>query len=426
MFYSNWINKNFNFNWGYVILGVDGLSLFLIGLSIILIPLSILITWNSIKFFYKEYLICLHIILLLLIIFFSLLELLLFYIVFEVTLIPVFLIIGIWGSREEKITASFYFFFYTLIGSLLMLISIFKIYSILGVNNYLFFLHLQLPTYYQKWLILGFIIALAVKIPMVPTHLWLPKAHVEAPVSGSVLLAGILLKLGGYGMIRLIKPIFNISIIFISPLIITLSLLAIFYGAFCTFRQNDTKRLIAYSSISHMGLVTLGIFLPNSEGSLSALSMMLGHGLVSSGLFMSIAILYDRYHSRALKYFKGLARIMPIYSIIVFILILSNMSFPPSINFISEFILGLSIVNISLWLTHIVIFSSLFSILYSLFYYNRIFFGRLSNYLNNIRDIKNQEFQSMIILIFFLFIISIKPNIIINNAHLIINFLCLS
>ena len=326
--YIKWLSKSTNLNWGDFIITVDGISVFFISLSILLIPICIMMSWNAIDNFKKEFSISLFLILLLLIGVFSVMDIIIFYILFEAILIPMFLIIGVWGSREEKVKATFYFFFYTLIGSLLMLLSIFKLYSLTGSTNYMNLVVIDLPSNLQFWMFLGFFASLSVKIPMIPFHIWLPQAHVEAPVAGSVLLAGILLKLGGYGFIRFGFPLFPLASEYFSPIIIIISLIAVVYASFTTCRQTDIKRLIAYSSVSHMGLVTLSIFCHSKEGLVASIVMMIAHGLVSSGLFMGSAILYTRHHSRAIRYFRGVVTVMPVFSICTLILILANIGFP--------------------------------------------------------------------------------------------------
>nr|YP_008081032.1 NADH dehydrogenase subunit 4 [Hydra sinensis]AGE65903.1 NADH dehydrogenase subunit 4 [Hydra sinensis] len=415
----DYINLNYiTFNWSNSIVAIDGISLFFIGLSIILIPLSILISSRSIKIFKKEFNILLFIVILILLLFFSTLNLLIFYILFEATLIPIFIIIGIWGYREERIKATFYFFFYTLIGSLLMLLSIIKIYSITGSNNYENLLLINIPFVTQVWLFIGIFFGLAVKIPMVPFHIWLPQAHVEAPIAGSILLAGILLKLGGYGMIRLCYPLFPIAFNFYSPFIVIISIIAIIFGALTTCRQIDIKRLIAYSSISHMGLIVIGIFSNCVEGIIGGLLMMIAHGFSSSGLFIISSILYSRFHSRTIKYFKGLTTCMPLLSICCFVIILANISFPMTFNFIAELFLIVSIVKYSFI---IMIFTSLgifINLIYSLYIYNKMFFGYNSSYIISIRDINNFEFQTLNLIIIFIVILGINPNLIINSIIL--------
>jgi len=409
----NWFFENNNsFNWGWLIFGVDGISLFFIGLSIILIPICVLMSWKAINHLKKEFLLSLYVILILLIGVFSILDLLGFYILFEAILIPMFLIIGIWGSREEKVKAAFYFFFYTLIGSLLMLISIFKIYSIIGSTNYQNLLFLQLPNNLQFYLFIGFFASLAVKIPMIPFHIWLPQAHVEAPVAGSVLLAGILLKLGGYGFIRFSFPIFPLASEYFSPIIILLSLIALIYGSLSTCRQSDIKRLIAYSSVAHMGLVTLAIFTHSTEGLVASITMMIAHGLVSSGLFMTSAILYVRHHSRAIRYYRGLITTMPIFSTITLILILANIGFPLTLNFIAELFSILAGFNYSHLVGIISCIGAFLSTVYALYYYNRMYFGSLSNHLTLSREMLAFEFQSFIPLIVLTLILGITPNLI--------------
>ena len=417
--------ENSSFNLGSIILGLDGISIFFIGLSVLLIPICILMSTNSIKKLKKEFLICLIIILLLLIGVFSILDILGFYILFEGVLIPMFLIIGIWGSREEKIKAAFYFFFYTLVGSLLMLLSIFKIYSIFGTTNYQTLILLDIPDQLQFLLFMGFFASMAVKVPMVPFHIWLPQAHVEAPIAGSILLAGILLKLGGYGFIRFSFSLFPIASEYFSPIIILMSLLAIIYASLTTFRQTDIKRFIAYSSVAHMGLVTLSIFTHSIEGLIAAITMMLAHGLVSSGLFMTSSILYVRHHSRIIKYYKGLTTTMPIFSIITLILILANISFPMTFNFIAEFFSILAGFNYSIKVGIISCAGALFSTIYALYYFNRVYFGSLSIHLKHTRDLSMFEFQGFFPIILITLVLGILPSSLLKSI-IISNYINIS
>ena len=411
----NWFNlKGVNINWGILIFSLDGVSIFFIGLSILLIPICIIMSINSVTFLKKEFLISLFFILLILIGVFTVLDVLGFYILFEATLIPMFIIIGIWGSREEKVKAAFYFFFYTLVGSLLMLLGIFKLYSLTGTTNYQTLMLIELPSNIQYWLFLGFFASLAVKIPMVPVHIWLPQAHVEAPVAGSVLLAGILLKLGGYGFIRFSYPLFPLASEYFTPIVLLLSCIALIFASLTTCRQTDVKRLIAYSSVAHMGLVTVAIFTHSTEGLIASLSMMIAHGLVSSGLFMSSAVIYVRHHSRAIRYFRGLTITMPIFSSLTLILILANIGFPLTYNFIAEFLSILTAFNYSLILGGLCCIGALLSTVYALYFYNRIFFGNISPHLENSREMVISEFNGFLPLVLLTIILGIFPNILIR------------
>nr|ALO20635.1 NADH dehydrogenase subunit 4 [Ptychogena lactea] len=410
----DWIENSSTLNWGNLLVSIDGLSLFFIGLSIILIPICIIMSWNAINHFKKEFLLSLFIILILLIGVFSVLDILAFYILFEAILIPMFLIIGVWGSREEKVKAAFYFFFYTLIGSLLMLLSIFKLYSLTGTTSYLGLVMINIPSHLQWWLFLGFFASLAVKIPMIPVHIWLPQAHVEAPVAGSVLLAGILLKLGGYGFLRFGYPLFPLAAEHFSPFIILISLIAIIYGSFTTCRQTDIKRLIAYSSVAHMGLVTLAIFSHSNEGLIASMTMMIAHGLVSSALFMGSAVLYTRHHSRAIRYFRGIVSTMPIFSTISLILILANIGFPLTFNFIAEFFSILAAFNYSYLVGVLSCIGALLATVYALYFYNRIYFGSLSSHLKYSREMLEFEFQGFFTFRLLTIILGLFPNLIFN------------
>jgi len=322
-----------------------------------------------------------------------------------------YLLIGVWGSRERKIRAVYLFFFYTLCGSILMLIGILYIYSVAGTLNLEYILSFKFSKIEQIVLWLCFFLSFASKIPMFPFHIWLPEAHVEAPTVGSVLLAGILLKLGVYGFLRFSITLFPEASLFFSPLVYLLSVIGVLYASMSAIRQTDLKRIIAYSSIAHMNLVTIGIFSFNVLGLEGAILQSISHGFVSGGMFLLIGILYDRYHSRFLYYYGGLVHMMPIYAIFFLIFTLANIALPGTSSFVGEFL-----ILVGIYKTNIVasIVSALGVILcgaYSLWLYNRVIFGNLKiEYTLKFLDINGREFWVLFPLFLFIFLMGIYPS----------------
>lgn len=399
----------------FVVLGVDGVSIFFIILTALLIPICVLISLNSIRFLIKEFLLCLLFIEVLLMGVFLILDLVGFYILFEGILIPMFLIIGVWGSREEKIQASYYFFFYTFIGSVFMLLGMFMLYSHAGSTDYQILCSLKIERELQYFVFLGFFLSLAIKIPKMPFHIWLPQAHVEAPVAGSVVLAGVLLKLGGYGFIRFSWPLLPEASEYFGPLILTLSLFAIIYGSLTTCRQVDLKRIIAYSSVAHMGLVVLGLFSHTVQGLVAAIFLMLAHGLVSSALFIAVTFLYDRYHTRLIKYYRGMVITMPLFGMLLLILVLSNASIPLSCNFIGEFLSLLAVFECSFMAGLLASAGMVLSAGYSIYVYNRICFGMFSKYFYFSRDLNRREFYSLLPLVILIILMGVFPFLVVDG-----------
>lgn len=404
-------------------LGLDGISLFFLILSTFLINICLLISWESIKYSLKEYLICFIFLDFCLIQVFCVLDIFLFYVFFESVLIPMFLIIGIWGSRIRKIRAAYQFFLYTLIGSFFTLVSIIYIYSITGTTDLLILWFTKFDNDLQIILWFTFFLGFAVKIPMIPFHIWLPEAHAEAPTSGSVILAGILLKLGGYGFIRFSLPMFPEACIYFSPLIFLLSLIAIIYGSLTTLRQIDLKKIIAYSSISHMGFVTLGIFSLNPVSIEGSIILMLSHGLISSSMFFCVGILYDRFNTRILKYYNGLVQVMPLFSIFFMFFSFSNISFPGTSSFIGEFMILSGLIKVSLSLVFISLFGVILSAAYSIWLLNRVIFSNFKiHYFSFFQDISRREFLILITFTITILWVGIYPFSFLND----INFSVLS
>ena len=411
--------------WNPYYIHIDNFSLIMIILSILLVIACIITSWKNIKILNKEYYLLLNLTLIILIFIFLSNEILIFYFFFELILIPIFILIIIWGSRLEKFKSSYYLFFYTFIGSLCMFWSLFFLISTLGSTSINLLNLIELER--QNLLFLCFCLSFMVKIPMVPFHIWLPQAHVEAPLSGSILLAGILLKLGGYGFIK-----FNLTFLigglnkFLS-ILLTLSIIGIIYGSLLTIRQIDLKRLIAYSSIAHMGFVTIGIFSLTYWGWVGSISLMIAHGLISSSLFIISGFLYERFHYRVIKIYKGLISIMPLSCILFFFLILANISFPGSINFISEIIIFISLVNskFNIFLVIIIFLSLILSIIYSFYLFNRIYLNSTSNYLFFIRDLNKLEISILSIFIFLSYLFGFYSFLILSKLHININLFIL-
>jgi proton-translocating NADH-quinone oxidoreductase chain M len=416
----NWISiLNFDF-----IVGIDGISLFFVLLTTLLIFLCLLVSWDSIKYNLKLYFITFFILKFFLIGVFCVLDLLLFYIFFESVLIPMYLIIGFWGSRERKIRAAFFFFLYTLLGSVLMLLSILYVYYQIGTTDFEILSTVSFTLKEQKLLWLSFFASFATKVPMVPVHIWLPEAHVEAPTAGSVILAGILLKLGTYGFVRFLFPFFPEACYYFSPLVYSIAAVSIIYTSLTAIRQTDFKKIIAYTSVAHMNLVILGLFSFNVIGIEGALLQSLSHGFVASALFAIIGVVYDRYHTRTVKYYGGLVHIMPIYIIIFLFFTMSNIGLPGTGSFVGEFLILVGSFQTNIFITFIGATSMILGGCYSLWLFNRIAYGNLkTQYITKFIDLNKREVYIFLPLILGTILMGLYPNIFLDPIHLSVNLL---
>lgn len=351
---------------------------------------------------------------------FMALDIFIFYISYEILLIPMYYLIGYYGSRNRKITALFEFYLYTLVGSLLLLLVIILLYYELGHTSYEYLSNNNISEYKQNILFLLLLIAFGIKIPMVPLHIWLPEAHVEAPTSVSIYLAAILLKLGGYGFIRISLGILPLACNgYILSLIYTLGLMGLIYTSIACITLWDMKKIIAYSSIGHMNLAILGLFSNNIYGLNGSIYFMISHGIISSGLFILIGILYDRYHSRIVKYYKGLVHILPLYSLLFGFFTLANIAFPLTSGYMSEFLTFLGIFIINPFLGILSTLAIILTPLYAFWFYHKIIYGSYSSYITPSFDLTAKEFHILLPLLFFSLLLGIYPNMILNIVDLI-------
>jgi NADH-quinone oxidoreductase subunit M len=357
-------------------LGVDGISVLFVVLTAFLMPFCILASWKPITLRVQEYMIAFLVLETLMIGVFTALDLVLFYVFFEGGLIPMFLIIGIWGGAR-RVYASFKFFLYTLLGSVLMLLALIYMYGVAGTSEIPALMVYKFDPHVQTWLWLAFFASFAVKLPMWPVHTWLPDAHVEAPTAGSVVLAAILLKMGGYGFLRFSLPMFPDASLYFAPLVFTLSVIAIIYTSLVALMQEDIKKLIAYSSVAHMGFVTIGIFTLNEYGIQGALYQMLSHGLVSGALFLCVGVIYDRLHTREITAYGGLVHRMPLFATLFMIFTLANVGLPGTSGFIGEFLTLLSAFKVNTWVAFFATTGVILSAAYALWLYRRVIFGKL-------------------------------------------------
>ncbi len=374
-------------------MGIDGISLFFILLSTLLTLLSIAASWEVIRVQVKEYMIAFLVLETLMVGIFCALDFILFYVFFEGVLIPMFLIIGVWGG-DNRVYSAFKFFLYTLLGSVLMLLAILAVYLQTGSTDIEYALsHISLfSPALQKWLWLAFFASFAVKVPMWPVHTWLPDAHVEAPTAGSVILAGILLKMGGYGFVRFSLPLFPLASSYFTPLIFTLSAIAVIYTSLVALAQTDMKKLIAYSSIAHMGFVTMGIFAVTSEAVQGAVIQMLSHGLVSGALFLCVGVLYDRLHTHEIARFGGLVERMPAYAFVFMAFSLAAVGLPGTSGFVGEFLILLGTFRVSTLECTLAATALFLAPAYMLYLYRRVIFGTITRAdLRDILDLSPRE-----------------------------------
>ncbi|ATP12386.1 NADH-quinone oxidoreductase subunit M [Bartonella henselae] len=396
----NWLGGGISYH-----MGVDGISILFVVLSAFLLPFCILASWENIKDRLKAYMIAFLLLEVAIIGVFCALDAILFYVFFEGSLIPMFIIIGVWGGAR-RVYASMKFFLYTLLGSVLMLVAIMVMYWETGTLDIPTLLNYQFPAHMQIWLWLAFFASFAVKMPMWPVHTWLPDAHVEAPTAGSVILAGVLLKLGGYGFLRFSLPMFPLASADFAPLVFTLSVSAIIYTSLVALVQNDIKKLIAYSSIAHMGYVTMGIFAANEQAIQGAIYQMLSHGIVSAALFLCVGVIYDRLHTREISAFGGLVNNMPKYAVIFLIFTMANVGLPGSSGFLGEFLTLIGVFQVN---KLVVIFATtgvILSAAYALYLYRRVVFGSLDKEnLKVLIDLSSREkfilYPMVILTIFF-------------------------
>src|SRR5437868_6946007 len=375
-------------------MGVDGISLPFVILTTGLMPLCIIASWEVIQTRVKEYMIAFLALETLMIGTFSALDLVLFYLFFEGGLIPMFLIIGVWGG-PRRVYASFKFFLYTLLGSVLMLLAIMAMYWEAGTTDIPTLLRHGFPVDLQYWAWLAFFASFAVKLPMWPVHTWLPDAHVEAPTAGSVILAAILLKMGGYGFLRFSLPMFPVASQEFAPLVFALSVIAIVYTSLVALAQEDVKKLIAYSSVAHMGFVTMGIFSFTVQGVDGAIFQMLSHGLVSAALFLCVGVVYDRMHTREIAAYGGLVNRMPLYAAVFMVFTLANVGLPGTSGFIGEFLTLVGAFKANTWVAFLATFGVILSAAYALWLYRRMIFGPLER--PSLRAISDMNYREVLV-----------------------------
>jgi len=398
-------------------MGVDGISVLFVVLSAFLMPIAILASWENIQTRLKEYMIAFLILETMVIGTFCALDALLFYVFFEGSLIPMFIIIGVWGG-ENRIYAALKFFLYTLLGSLLMLVGVMVMYWQVGSLDIPTLLAYKFPAHMQMWLWFAFLASFAVKLPMWPVHTWLPDAHGQAPIAGTVMLAGVLLKFGGYGFLRFSLPMFPLASEKFAPLIFTLAVIAIIYISLVALVQKDMKMVIAYSSIAHIAYVALGVFAGTVEGVEGAIFQMLSHGLVASALFLCVGVVYDQTHSRQIADYGGLAANMPRYASVMMIFTMANLGLPGTSGFIGEFLTIIGVYQVSSWVAFLATTGIILSAAYMLYFYRRVIFGSFSREsLKALLDISTREkcilYPLAVLIIFF----GVYPAPVLNVIH---------
>ncbi|CAA9236205.1 MAG: NADH-ubiquinone oxidoreductase chain M [uncultured Craurococcus sp.] len=358
-------------------MGVDGISVLFVLLSTALTPLCILASWESVTSRVREYMVAFLVLETMMVGMFCALDFIVFYVFFEAVLIPMFLIIGVWGGAR-RVYAAFKFFLYTLLGSVLMLLAILYLWYNAGTTDIPALFQYQVPRAAQTWIFFAFLASFAVKVPMWPVHTWLPDAHVEAPTAGSVILAGVLLKMGAYGFLRFTLPLLPEASATFAPLIFALSVIAVVYTSLVALAQEDMKKLIAYSSVAHMGIVTIGIFTFNQQGLSGALFTMLAHGVVSGALFLCVGVLYDRVHSREILRYGGIAKIMPAYALVFMLFTMASIGLPGLANFVGEFLVIVGAWRVNAWVAFGAALGMILGAAYMLYLYRRVSFGRIT------------------------------------------------
>jgi NADH-quinone oxidoreductase subunit M len=395
-------------------MGVDGISLPFVILTTGLMPICILASWTAIQTRVRDYMIAFLVLETLMVGTFCALDLVLFYLFFEGGLIPMFLIIGVWGG-PRRVYASFKFFLYTFLGSVLMLLAIMAMYWQAGTADIAALLHHPFPLSLQKWAWFAFLASFAVKLPMWPVHTWLPDAHVEAPTAGSVILAAILLKMGGYGFLRFSLPMFPEASAQLAPLIYALSVVAIVYTSLVALVQEDMKKLIAYSSVAHMGFVTMGLFAVTAQGVAGGIFQMVSHGIVSAALFLCVGIVYDRMHTREIAAYGGLVNRMPLYAFVFMVFTLANVGLPGTSGFVGEFLSLIGTFRVNNWVATLATLGTILSAAYALWLYRKIIFGTLEKpALFAIRDIGWREITIMAPLIVLTIVLGVYPKLVLD------------